>query len=403
MMNRYVYYDVLDTAYTAPGVTREENRQANERIQLGKAELMMSVLRGWRPVFPQTHGWDSSALLSYTGEPGVRGGAFKWLVEHGFIQIRLRDAESILDAASKAFEQPAYGELSAWPGFNTPDARRPLVEAIRTGRDPKALPEEACRRLDLLRDLSAAAAQAPPVDSESPRGNKLCNLITKVADVASDVDTSIGDLLKRCTQIDGANNRTAIDSLLKIEEQCGTPKIPQVRDITNACFNLVAADCVGAKCIGLTTPPSQDVSPIEILGKALPDSKRADVFEIRGDDLNSKDIAELNLADWDTIQSFVSTTGTLLLSERDREAEAAKIIAKVLVDRDWHYTMRTRFVNFLALGSLGMAGFMFGGPGLSLILVGLASGLSGIDYRSMEKDQLSVGVEKKWYGLLSGQ
>jgi len=54
-MHRYVYFDFLDTDRTAIPPC------------------------GWTPVFPQTYGLDSVALLSYGAEESFEGASFRWL------------------------------------------------------------------------------------------------------------------------------------------------------------------------------------------------------------------------------------------------------------------------------------------------------------------------------------
>jgi hypothetical protein len=68
------------------------------------------------PVFPQTYGWDSRALLTYAegGLKGrktsedriIEGESFRWLLEKGFIRVRLRKQPSIWHAAMAAFGDP---------------------------------------------------------------------------------------------------------------------------------------------------------------------------------------------------------------------------------------------------------------------------------------------------------
>src|SRR5579864_5468063 len=133
-MSRYIYFDVLDTARTKLGGPQEEERRASENRFRGQAEIKMSLLCGWIPTFPQTYGWDSSALLDYGAEESFAGKSFFSLVGQGLIRIRLRDHKSIWDAALHAFQSPAYQSLGAWPEFNAGnplEARRPLVEAMR--------------------------------------------------------------------------------------------------------------------------------------------------------------------------------------------------------------------------------------------------------------------------------
>ncbi|OHB67345.1 MAG: hypothetical protein A2Y76_03955 [Planctomycetes bacterium RBG_13_60_9] len=415
-MQNYVYFDVLDTARTAVGRIAEGIQRANECMRVGQAELKMSVLRGWTPVFPQTFGWDSAALLSYVGEDGPEGASFRWLLAKGFIRIRLRGSRSVWDAALEAFEAPAYRRLGAWPEFNTDDpweARRPLVEAMRTGKYPAALPESVRNRLDLLRQLSDAAEQAPPANRELPRGDKLRTLIERVAEVARDVDRSIADVLRQCAQISEPNNRTAIDNFLDGQEKCGQLVLSEVRDIVNCCFNSVSAECVEAKCGGLTTPLSQHGSSVEILLRALPRSHRTDLLEGRIEGLSSSDLSGLEVVGWSKIREFLKDKDDLALIEKDREAEAAKLIAAIAIGKIRRYALLTESVNFISKagiwGGAALVGYeVAGAPGAAAaaavaVVSGLAGGLGDLDLRCAVRRRLADCLARKWQGLLQAQ
>lgn len=408
MKKPFVYFDILDTARTVYPVTSNEVLRVKECLQLGQAELKLSVLCGRTPVFPQTYGWDSTALLSYTEEPE---GSFRWLVKNGFIRIRLRNATSISEAALAAFQNPAYRQLAAWPEFNTDDpldARRPLVEAMQTGRT-SSLPNKVRERLELLYELSDAAKSAPPVDNELPRGNKFCAAIAKVASVANVASPGIGNILQQCTLLPDPNNRTAIGVFLDEEEKRDAAHIPQVREIVNACFNLVAADCVGAADVGLTIPPSQDALSMEILRQTFQSSERADLFQGGSDVLNSDDLADLTAVSWENVRHFVDDKSELSQRELYREAQAAKFISNVAVEQTPRYALKTSSTNFVLLAGMAAAGVLttdlatdFGVPGAILgtaITVGLA-GVGGIDFRAKKKKELTKSLEKKWQGLL---
>src|ERR1700733_12794635 len=107
-MANYVYFDVLDTARTNLSAPSERIPLVEECIQIGHAELQMAVLRGWIPVFGQTYGWDSAALLSYAGQEGRDGPSFLSLISDGHIQIRMRDKRSLWDVALDAFDSRTY-------------------------------------------------------------------------------------------------------------------------------------------------------------------------------------------------------------------------------------------------------------------------------------------------------
>ena len=135
-----IYFGALDTARTAI-----LNADSTHYISLGEVKLKLAVLLGLTPVFPQTHGWDSAALLQYSGTDYRTGQdeseAFLWLVEEGFMRILLRQRrtpKSLLEAAFAGFEDEKFGHLSAWPEFNLDDPnkadRRAFVAAMRTDK-----------------------------------------------------------------------------------------------------------------------------------------------------------------------------------------------------------------------------------------------------------------------------
>lgn len=412
-MSRNLYFDILDTARTAMVEAPEDKRRANECACRGEAELKMSVLCGWTPVFPQTYGWDSAALLGYGAEESLEGASFRWFLEEGLIRIRLRNQQSIWHAALNAFEDPTYLRLGAWPEFDTSnplEARRPLVEAMRTGKSPAALTDQVRNRLDLLRQLSDAAKQGPPDVSELPRGHKLSTLIKEAARVAMQVDPTVANLLARCTNpadVSDPDNRTAIDTFLDAEKRRGGHVPVEVREITNGCFNVVAAQCVGA-CPVLTLPLSSPVA-VDILLRALPDSRRSDIFEAPIEKLS--DAEKLETVDWGTIKRFIKECRELSITQRVREAEAAKLIANIAVERVRRYALLTKWSNVLynaaVWGTSGAAGFAVGGvPGAIFAVTGasaLAGALGGLDVRRAMKSHLAPRLEKKWLGLLQAR
>ncbi len=352
-MQPYVYLDVLDTDRTALGGTREEVRQAEEYARRGEAELKMSVLCGLTPVFPQTYGWDSAALLDYGAEESFEGESFLWLLKKGFIRVCLRNQPSIWDAALAAFESPAYRRLGAWPEFNTNNPledRRPLVEAMRTGKRPAALTDPVWYRVDKLRELSDAAEQAPPDELELPGRDRLSKLIKVAAGAAEQVNQKVATFLWRCvTEVSDADNRTAIDTFLDAEKRQGRNVPPEVRLITNRCFNAVAAECVRAHPV-LTLPLSRPVA-LEILLRALPRSMQSDLFESAS--IKPSEVPDLEVVGWRDVKLFLKECSDLSPTEKVRQAEAAKLIAKVAVKKVPRHAIKVKWSNALCNASIG--------------------------------------------------
>jgi hypothetical protein len=413
-MQRNIYFDVLDTARTARVGGAEDIRRANECTSRGEAELKMSILCGWTPVFPQTYGWDSAALLGYGAEESFEGASFRWLVEKGLIRIRLRNQASIWDAALAAFESPAYRHLGAWPEFNTDrpqEDRKPLVEAMRTGKSPAALPDEVRNRLYLLRQLSDAAKQAPSDEAELPRGDRLSKLVKEAARVAEQIDPTVANLLWRCanpSEVSDPNNRTAIDVFLDAEKHRGVDVPPEVREITNGCLNVVSAECVRANSV--LTMPLSSPKALKVLLQVLPDSRQSDLLEAPIQKLT--DVKELQTVNWGTIVEFLQKSGTFsTLGEKIKEAEAAKLIGRVAAEKVPRYAMLTKWSNVLyntaIWGTSGAVGFAVGQAPGAIAAVTVASALAGgfgsFDIRSNLKDSIAASLEKKWLGLLQAR
>jgi len=421
-MGRYIYFDILDTARTKLGGASDDIQRARENTFRGQAELKMSLLCGWNPVFPQTYGWDSSALLDYGAEESFEGESFRWLLRKGLIRIRLRDQPSIWDAALAAFANPAFQSLSAWPEFNTEnplESRRPLVETMRnwqprfsrTRKYSEALPEQVCNRLELLRQASDAAKQAPPDGPELPRSHRLSRLIKVAAEAAKDVDPNVASLLSRCTtDVSDPNNRTAIDTFLDREMEKVGDLPPEVREITNGCFNAVAAECVLARP-ALTLPKSSSLSA-EILLRVLPGSVRSDLFEAP---IGKIEVSELEVLGWHRIKELLEECESLSATERVRRAEAAKMISNVAAEKVPVYAMRTNWTNILyntaIWGTAVVVSIVGAGTGsgilsvtTSQVLAGqLAGALGSLDVRSKVKVEMAARLEKKWLGLLQAR
>ena len=169
-MARYAYFDVLDTDRTA--FQRED--QAIESIAVGQAELTLAMLRGWTPVFPQTYGWDSLALLGFA-EGTTESQFFRQLVREGHIQFRMRTS-NLVEAAIADFESAKPLMSGAWPELN---GNRPIVECkevvglLRGGKVTSAIPDGLAVRVRQLIALSRAASEAPAAPSELSRKHRL--------------------------------------------------------------------------------------------------------------------------------------------------------------------------------------------------------------------------------------
>jgi len=404
-MHHNVYFDLLDTAQTALGGTEEQRTRAEECSSRAEAEIKMSVLCGLTPVFPQTHGWDSGALLEYAGRQSLEQKSFLWLLEKGYIRVCLRDDNaSIWDAARAAFRNPAYRRLSAWPEFKTRKEREPLVEAMDNTKRWAALPSGVGDRLDVLRRLSEAARKAPGREQELPRRDSLSRLIKKAAGAASGVDREVARLLWRCTggEVPDPNNRTAIDEFLEGEMQNGQWVPPEVRQVTDACYNAVAAGSVQAHPI--LTFPLAGANALEIMGRTLPGSMSCDVLAGSVQRLESYEVADLEPVSWERIEEHMKKVQDSGVASRIREAEAAKLIANVAGPERPRYALIPPVTGKLYGSTVGwaagtlvatLAGAI---PGL---LAGILIGAVGstLAERS-ERARVVERLERKWLGLI---
>ena len=403
-----VYFDVLDPERTAVRGSLADIRKANESVCRGEAELKMSLLCGATPVFPQTYGWDSSALLSYGAEDSFEGASFRWFLRKGLIRIRLRNAASIWHAALAAFESPTFRRLGAWTEFNTKEDRKPLVEAMRTGQCPFSLSPEIRNRLELLRQLSDDVKAAPPHEPELPRLDRLSRLIREASEVTKQIDLAAAELLWRCaTETSDPNNRTVLHEFLVTEALKNPEIVPEVREIIDSCYNAVVAQCVRAKA-SLTLPLSQPVAREVLLG-VLPGSVRSDLFEAAL--TKSADISELKTVGWHTIKLFLEECGNLSVTEAVRDAEAARLIARTSVENLARYALATKWSNVLynaaIWGASGAAGFAVGGASGAILAVTAASALAGalgvFNVGSTVQDHLEGRLERKWLGLIQAR
>lgn len=405
-MNTNIYFDVLDTMRTGIGTTPE---QAQEAKRYGQAELKLSVLRGWTPVVPETYGWDSAALLHYCMEEGD-GASFRWLIMNGFIQIRLRNHGSLQDAALDGFQSPAYTGFGAWPELNGEDPqadRKAVVEALRTGKDPSALPDSIRGRLQALRQLSDAVHHAPPSDVELPRADKLRILIANAAVVARRTNNSNdADLLLQCTRLPNPNNRTVIWNFLNDQESRGRVVPEEVRNIVNAAFNVVAGECVGAARTAITIPLSNPIVADTLIG-VFPDSLHTDLFESEPRALmEPSQVGDLELVRWNTVRTFLKDRGDIPFSDKERQAEAANLIAETVLGNRRGYIIATDWSNSLVnrsvAGAVTLAGtVMYGVPGG---IIGLIAGLAGTlvtsTLQKAVKKQIQSSLKKKWLGII---
>jgi|SRR5882724_12025742 len=434
-MERDIYFDILDPDRTKLGRASEDSRRAyakraDENIFRGQAELKMAILCGATPVLPQTYGWDSSALLDYGGEERSEGAGFMWLLRKGYIRIRLRNQESVWDAALAGFDNPAFTYLAAWPEFNTDnpyEARRPLVETMRnwqprlsrTRKCSEALPDEVCHRLEVLAELSDAAKEAQAKDPqinqlELPRKERLSRLINLASEAAKHLDPKVGSLLSRCTsEVPDPNNRSAIDAFLARENEKVGEMPPEVREITNGCYNAVAAECLRARA-ALTLPVSLPLAA-EVLQQTFPGSMRSDLCETKIE--HPETISELKAFGWYDLHRFLQECSELKLTDMQREAEAARFIATAAVKNVTRYVMMANRSNMLRnaaiwgpLTAVGtVVAYGVAGP-YAAIVATVASGLAGsaagflgaTDFRGHKVTQIHQVLEKKWLGLLQG-
>jgi hypothetical protein len=395
-MTRTIYFDVLDTARTA-----SDAASAADCIVVGSAELKLAVLRGWTPVFPQTYGWDSTALLAYVAQPG-----FESLLRKGLVRVRLRDAPTVWDAALSAFENPGYMTLGAWPECNgvpdPHDARRPLVEAMRTGHYSADLQESARERLNWLRELSRAVEAAPEGEPEQPRGDRFAGRMRLVADTAYGVNPSIANLLRDCARLPQRNNRTAVSSYLDEQAMAGTAFVPEARAVMQCCFNEAAAETVGAQLRGLTLPVDVSEVAVSVLRAGTGRGSRADIFQsnIRP---GQTDFRDLECVTWEHVSRFDGEAKDHSSAARTREAEAAKMIASVAFEDHRRYAVHLDVRSVLAHTGLAAIGHATGAP-LELAGTLLVGGLGGLDFgiRSRIEADIRSGLERKWFGVMGG-
>jgi hypothetical protein len=90
----------------------------------------------------------------------------------------------------------------------------------------------------------------------------------------------------------------------------------------------------------------------------------------------------LSVVGWRTIKDFLTDTDGLSFTEKDRQAAAAKLIGKVVIERSPRFALRVEAVNFLGKaaiwGAAGLVGYEAGGlPGAAATITAI-SGLAGV-------------------------
>jgi hypothetical protein len=133
------------------------------------------------------------------------------------------------------------------------------------------------------------------------------------------------------------------------------------------------------------------------------------VFEAPVEELRPKNISELEVVNWTKIREFLRENGDLPMSEKERQAEAAKLIAEVVVEqRRRRYALVIKGANFLGQsllwgGAAGVGGILASVWG-AIVFSGLAGGLgTTLNFGSFVRTPLQKRLERKWNGLLQSQ
>jgi len=101
MVPEFIYLDALDTVRSSHAKPEKERRDS---VTLGQAQVTLSLIRGMVPVFSQTQGWDSAAILSFAEANAPHAPFFRWLVGKGYVQFRMHDKANIVEGAVGSLE-----------------------------------------------------------------------------------------------------------------------------------------------------------------------------------------------------------------------------------------------------------------------------------------------------------
>jgi hypothetical protein len=216
-------------------------------------------------------------------------------------------------------------------------------------------------------------------------------------------------MLDLCTWLpeDGANNRTAIDGFLEESKKRGEPVPPEVREITNACLNLVVAECVDAPpalTLQVSSPQAR-----EILVEAFPDLGHADFFEgdVSPQALNASELGDMQAVEWSDLQGLLAKFREVPHSEREERAARAGLIAKAVVEGRSRYFILTKVPHRLweaALAVPALAGpiehALRQGEITVAVFSGLAAVAGGLVIEKTIKQVALRKLKKKWLGLL---
>jgi hypothetical protein len=247
---------------------------------------------------------------------------------------------------------------------------------------------------------------------ELPRKERLARLINLASAAAKHVDTKIGNLLSRCTsEVPDPNNRSAIDSFLAGEKEKIGEMPQEVREITNGCYNAVAAECLRARA-ALTFPVSLPLAA-QVLQQTFTGSMRSDLCETKIE--HPETISELKAFGWYDLHRFLQECSELKHTDMQREAQAARFIATAAVKNVTRYVMMANRSNMLRNAAIWgpltpvstVVAYAVAGPHAAIVAT-VASGLAGsaagylgaIDFRGNKATQIHQVLEEKWLGLL---
>lgn len=392
----YAYFDVLDPRRTA--FARED--QAVESIRFGHAELTLALLLGMTPVFPQTVGWDSVALLGFS-EGTDEARFFRELVRRGYIQIRMRNAATLVDAAIGDFESSYVHLYFAWPelsGDNPVVARKAVVEALRTNRPSSELPEELRNRISQLKALSEAASKAPEAPPEIRRGTMLSTRIERAAQAAEGQFPEVAKVLKEVLTLKEPNFRRNIDTCLNAIENRGETVPIAARSVVDSIFNRVLAECAGANMIGLTAPIDEPKT-VSLLCRLF-GATRCDVFQSdwEFDRTTVGDLAEVS---WGKVLDFKEHPPT-----EEEGPVVANLVARVATEDGGRFAVLPKALNavfYAASGTLAAAMASPGGQPWVSAGSAILGGIAGYHKRGpgdLVGSWLQLRLERKYLGLI---
>jgi hypothetical protein len=403
-----IYYDSFDTPRTSPERPKDQQFDA---LRLCQAQLTLSVMRGWTPVFSQVQGYDSTALLGFAGVGGAHAPFFRWLLQEGYIRILMHDTQNLVVAAISGFQDKEI-VFSGWPEANGPKPqveRRALIEALRGSGPSRTIPDDVGARLDTVRAMSEAIAKAPSTQRASRRGDAFNVEIKSAAQRLKEARPDISEWLAELGSLN-STKRSVMHSQLNLASERGEPAPREVREIVNMLYNVVNSKCLHADMVSLTTPW---LEPARIVKGLVANAADSSTFELHLDDDSVKDLKQVG---WEELKTFLEKGQDLDETPEERALRAGNLVARISTGEGGRLAFLPKSIDkgFNALlwtGLAGAGGALLAAQGMTSAHAAIVAGAASVIFdaagplystKEFSQERLARKLTKKYAGLIAG-